>query len=102
MVQGNNEMIFKIYTYVDFDSNVFIEQNDLIVLNVYSHKYIEIIVYMIQEVGDKVSIHCSPDLTQFILRVTQRFKTNELQEGILARDADSDEKEQKSLKTEVG
>ena len=70
MVKTNDEIIFKIYTYVDFESNVFIEKNDLIVLNVYSHKYIEIIVYMIQEVGDKVSIHCTPDLTQFILRVT--------------------------------
>ena len=39
------------------------EQNDIVVLNVHTVKYIEMVAYMFQDVADKVSIHSSPDLT---------------------------------------
>ena len=41
-----NDLVFKIYTYMDFDSDKYIEQNDIIVLNAYSHKYVEMIIFM--------------------------------------------------------
>jgi len=44
--QQMNEGIHKIHTFIEFESERRIEQNDLIILNVYAFKSIEIIVYM--------------------------------------------------------
>ena len=45
-MKATDEVPYKVYTYIDPESPVYIEQNDLIILNVYTVKYIEILVYM--------------------------------------------------------
>ena len=52
-----------IHSYIDTMSNEYIEQNDLILLNVTNTKYIELVIYMFQNVSDKVVLHVNPDLT---------------------------------------
>ena len=54
--------VYRIHTYLKFDSEQYLEQNDLIIQNVYTVKYIEAILYMFQNVTDKISIHTAPDL----------------------------------------
>ena len=51
------------YTFIDQESESWMEQNDIVILNVHTVKYIEVVTYMFQDVADKISIHTSPDLT---------------------------------------
>ena len=75
------ESVNMIYTYVDTDSEKFLEMNDIIVLNVYTVKYLEAVVFMVQSVTNCVSIHTTPDLCQFLIRITRRFRASELKIG---------------------
>ena len=76
-----NETLNMVYTYVDKNSNKILEMNDIMVLNVYTARYIEAIVFMVQNVTDCVRIHTTPDLCQFLIRVTRRFKACNLKLG---------------------
>ena len=58
-----NQMVNKVFTYVNRNSSEYLEQNDLLVLNVHAIKYIEVLAYMFQELSDKISIHTTPELT---------------------------------------
>ena len=55
--QQTNEGIFKIHTFIEYGRTKAIVQNDIIALNAYSHKYIELIIFMFQDVINSVSIH---------------------------------------------
>ena len=48
-LQGNrlNEAVNMIYTYVNTETEKYLEMNDIIVLNVYTVRYIEAIIYMV-------------------------------------------------------
>ena len=47
--------MYIIYIFIKFESEEYFEQNDLIILNVYTVKYIEVILYMFQKVFEKIS-----------------------------------------------
>ena len=55
--QQINEGIFKIHTFIEYDKPKAIIQNDIIILNAYAYKYIEIIAFMFQNVINSISIH---------------------------------------------
>ena len=44
--QQTRECVFKVHSYIDYSNSKSIEQNDIIVLNAYAYKYIEVIIYM--------------------------------------------------------
>ena len=78
-----NEAVYKIHSFIDFQSGKFFEQNDLIVLNVYEYKNIELLVYMFQEVINDINIHTSPDLNYVIIRVLKGFTASKLKPGTI-------------------
>ena len=41
-----NDIVYMIHSYIDIMSNEYMEQNDLIILNVTNTKYIELVIYM--------------------------------------------------------
>ena len=46
MNQGkNNDIIYKVHSFIMFEKNKIIDQNDLIVLNFYNFKYLELVIY---------------------------------------------------------
>ncbi len=74
-------LVNRIYFFIDFNSNVSLEQNDLFILNVYSVPYIELIIYMFQDVLDDVCIHLTPELNRYLIRVISRFQMTKLHQG---------------------
>ena len=71
--QQTREGVHKVHTYIEYGSSKMIEQNDIIVLNAYAYKYVEILIYMMQKVLNCICIHVTPDLNQYIIRATQSF-----------------------------
>ena len=52
----------KIHSFIEYESEKILDQNDLIILNIYNVKYLEMIVYTFQNVIDDITIHLSPDM----------------------------------------
>ncbi len=71
-------MVHKVHSFIDYGGEFHFEMNDLIILNVYHIKYIEMVAYMFQRVLGDITIHMTPDLNQIILRVIRRFNVQEI------------------------
>ena len=43
------------------------------------------VIFMFQCVLDSINIHITPDLNQFLIRVTKKFRSNQLIQGIIPK-----------------
>ena len=79
------ETVNKIHSYIEYETEKIFDQNDIIVLNVYNIKYIEMIVFMFQNFIDNITIHLTLDMNQFLIRVLKSFKANQVLNGFIPK-----------------
>ena len=92
----------KVHSYIEFDSDKRLEQNNIVILNVYTWKYIELVVYMFQDHIPNITFHITPDLNQFMIRILKTISCRSLKTGKIPRQKREELDKKASLSLVIG
>ena len=72
------------------------------VLNVFTWKYIELVVYMFQDHIPDITLHITPDLNQFMIRILKTISCRSLKTGKIPRQKGDELDKKASLGLVIG